>query len=133
MARAPLLIGVLLLAACSLPGDARTFTAGDVTIVDASGLVTGARDGAPDPGTDERPVIVSPGDLTEIAVHWTGSSCVEGWRVRLPDGNRLRVEIEPAGDVSEPCAATPTAHSVILELNRVVQADAIEVEQLGGS
>lgn len=123
------LAAALLLAACALPGDERTFSAGSVTVVDGSGLVTGVREGAPDPASDERPLLVSPGSLTELAVHWTAPSCVAAWRVTIPPGNALRVIIAPADPPPDPCDAAVEARSVTLELNRVVQADAIEVEQ----
>lgn len=129
---AALAIGLAsVLAACGLPGDERTFSVGSVEVVDGSGLVTAARDGAPQPGTDERPLIVSPGNLTEIAIHWEEVGCPPAWRIRIPEGNALRVIIEPVGAPREPCPV-PVAEdrAITLELDRVVQADAIEVEQV---
>lgn len=117
------------LAGCSLPGEERTFTAGDVTVVDGSGLVTGAAAGAPDPRSDERPLVVSPGDLTQIAIHWIGSSCVDRWRVSIPEGNALQITISPAESPVPGCAPSDERMAVTLDLNRVVQADALEVVQ----
>lgn len=117
------------LAGCSLPGDERTFSAGDVTVVDRSGLVTAATAGAPDPGTDERPVVVSPGDLTQIAVHWIGSSCVARWRVSIPQGNALEITISPDGEPAAGCTPAEEPMAVTLQLDRVVQADALDVVQ----
>jgi hypothetical protein len=118
-----------LLAACSLPGDERTFTADGVTVVDGTGLVTGVAAGAPDPSDERRPLVVSPGGLTRLAVHWLGSSCVERWRVAIPEGNALRIVIEPDGAQPEGCTPSQEPLAVTLELNRAVQADAIEVDQ----
>jgi hypothetical protein len=118
-----------LLAGCALPGDERTFTAGDVTVVEGWGLVPGATAGAPDPGSDERPLVVSPGDLTRIAIHWTGSSCVDRWRVTIPEGNALEIGIAPEDAPDPACAPSEVPIAVTLDLDRVVQADAIAVEQ----
>lgn len=123
------LLVVAVLAGCALPGDERTFTAGEVTVVDGSGLVTGATAGAPDPESDERPLVVSPGDLTRIAVHWIGSSCVERWRVSIPEGNALQITISPEGDPTAGCPPSDEPMAVTLDLDRVVQADALEVAQ----
>ena len=123
------LLVVAVLAGCALPGDERTFTAGEVTVVDGSGLVTGATAGAPDPESDERPLVVSPGDLTRIAVHWIGSSCVERWRVSIPEGNALQITISPEGDPTAGCTPSDEPMAVTLDLDRVVQADALEVAQ----
>jgi hypothetical protein len=117
------------LAACALPGDEHTFSAGRVTVTDGSGLVTGATAGAPEPESDERPLVVSPGSLTQIAVHWVGSGCVGAWRITIPEGNALRVRIAPQGAAAEPCSAGDEELAVTLDLNRVVEADGIEVEQ----
>jgi hypothetical protein len=117
------------LAGCSLPGEERTFPAGDVTVLDGSGLVTGATAGAPDPGSDERPLVVSPGDLTQIAIHWIGSSCIDRWRVSIPEGNALEITISPAEGPAPGCAPSDEPMAITLDLNRVVQADALEVVQ----
>ena len=124
------LLLAMLLAACSLTGSQRTFELEDVTVVDDSGLVTGAIAGAAEPDSADRPLVVRAGGLTRVAVHWTGSSCVTGWTVRV-GGNRLLVVIEP-GEADDPCDGTQAEHAVTLELNRAVDASAIEVEQRDG-
>jgi hypothetical protein len=118
---------------CSLPGQARTFQAGTTTVVDESGLVVAAEEGAPDPGAEERPLVVSPGNLREIAIHWEDSSCVDDWTIRLHEGNALRITIEPGAEAADPCAGSSTDLSVTLRLNVVVNAPDIEVEQLANS
>lgn len=121
------LLLAILLAACSLTGSQRTFELENVTVVDDSGLVTGATPGAEDPDSADRPLVIRAGGLTRVAVHWTGSSCVREWTLRI-GGNRLLVQIEPGG-AEEPCDGTQAEHAVTLELNRAVDAGAIEVEQ----
>lgn len=121
------------LAGCSLPGDERTFTTDGVTVVDGSGLVIGVTTGASPPPDEKRPLVVSAGNLTRIAVHWNGSSCVDEWRVAIPLGNALRIVIEPAKLAADPCQAIPEPRAVVLDLNRVVQADAIDIEQAGAA
>lgn len=128
------LLPAVLAIGCSLPGQARTFQAGTTTVVDESGLVVAAEEGAPDPGAEERPLVVSAGNLREIAVHWQDSSCVQEWTVRLHEGNALRITIEPGADAADPCAGTSrTDLAVTLRLNVVVNAADIDVEQLASS
>jgi hypothetical protein len=115
---------VALLAACSLPGEAKTFQSGPYTVVDEAGLVTDLGQGAPPSASDERPVVESPGSLTELAVYWSGSSCAQ-WTIRL-SGNALRLTIEPSGGAE---ACPDGEHAVTIRLNRVVEVEGIEVEQ----
>ncbi len=129
--QALLAILVLLAGACSLPSSDRTFEVDGVTVVDDSGLVTGATAGAADPEVTDRPVAVRGASLTQVAVHWRGSSCVPTWTVRV-GGNRLLVVIEP-GEAQDPCDGAVGEHAITLDLNRVVDAAAIEVEQRDGS
>ena len=124
------LLLAILLAACSLTGAGRTFELENVTVVDESELVTGATAGAEEPDSADRPLVARAGGLTRVAVHWTGSSCVRGWTVRVSTG-RLRVVIEP-GEADDPCDGTQAEHAVTLELNRAVDAAAIQVEQRAG-
>ncbi len=120
---------MLIAGGCALPGSDRTFRVGEVTVVDESGLVTGATAGAPEPDSGERPLAQSPGSLTEVAVYWTDAACVDEWTLRLA-GNALRMTLEP-GDPVECSAGVDRDHAITLRLNRVIEADDIEVEQLG--
>jgi hypothetical protein len=124
------LLLAVLMAACSVTGSQRTFELDGVTVVDDAGLVTGATAGATRPQSTERPLVVRGDSLTQIAVHWRGSSCVRGWTVRV-GGNRLLIVIEP-GETQDPCSGTLAEPAVTLDLNRVVDADAIDIEQRDG-
>jgi hypothetical protein len=73
--------------------------------------------------------VVSPGDPTQIAIHWIGSSCVDCWRVAIPEGNALEVTISPAEDPAPGCSPSGEPMAVTRDLNRVVQADDLEVVQ----
>jgi len=120
----------LLLAACGSPTDAQTFHAGDVTVVDTSGLVTGAVLLDPPPPSEvDGPSAASGDSLTQVVVTWTGSGCIQGWTIRLA-GNALDLSIEP-GPAIAGCEGMEGAYRVRLDLNVVVDADAIDVTQQG--
>lgn len=121
-----LLVG---LAACGGPAGATTFRAGDVTVIDESGLVTAAEPYQPPVDQIGEPTAVPGQSLTQVLVSWTGSSCVQDWTVRLT-GNALVMTIEPGPSVSR-CEGMPGAKGVQLDLNRVVQADGIDVSLAG--
>jgi hypothetical protein len=91
--------------------------------------VTGVSEGAPDPDSTERPLAQSPGSLTEVAVYWTDMSCVDEWTVTLA-GNALRMTIQPRDPEQECAPGVEQDHAITLQLNRVIDADDIEVEQL---
>jgi len=125
-----LVLVLVLLAACGGPGDAKTFAAGDVTVVDTSGLVTGAtRVDPPSPSEVDGPTAVNGDSLTQVVVTWAGSSCINGWTIRLA-GNALELSIEPGPETSG-CEGVPAAHRVRLDVNRVVEVEGIEITQLG--
>jgi hypothetical protein len=120
----------LALAACGSPTDAQEFRAGDVTVVDTSGLVTGAeRLDPPMPSEVDGPSATSGDSLTQVVVTWAGSSCIESWTIRLA-GNALELSIEPGPAISG-CEGTDGAHRVRLDLNVVVDVEGIEVTQQG--
>jgi hypothetical protein len=120
----------LVLTACGSPTDAQSFRAGDVTVVDTSGLVTGAeRLDPPLPSEVDGPSAASGDSLTQVVVTWTGSGCIQGWTIRLA-GNALDLSIEPGPAISG-CEGMDGAHRVRLDLNVVVDADGIEVTQQG--
>jgi len=120
----------LALAACGSPTDAHTFSAGDVTVVDTSGLVTGAvLLDAPVLSAVDGPSATSGDSLTQVVVTWAGSTCVEGWTIRLA-GNALDLAIEPGPAISG-CEGVEAAHRVRLDLNVVVDAAGIDVTQQG--
>lgn len=120
----------LALAGCGSPTDAHTFRAGDVTVVDTSGLVTGAeRLEAPLPSEVDGPSATGGDSLTQVVVTWVGSGCVQGWTIRLA-GNALDLSIEPGPAISG-CEGMEGAHRVRLDLNVVVDAEGIDVTQQG--
>jgi hypothetical protein len=121
---------VLALAACAADGGARTFKAGDVTVVDTSGLVKAAEPlDAPLPSEISRPTATKGDSLTQVVITWTGNSCIRDWTVHLR-GNALELAIEPGTTISG-CEGMEGAHRIRLDLNRVVQADGIDVTQAG--
>lgn len=128
MRRIAVAIAVIVLTACGGPGG-ETYRAGDVTVVDTSGLVTGAEQlEAPLPSEVHGPTAVKGDSLTQVIVTWTGSGCIQGWTVRL-EGNALELSIEP-GPATSGCEGTDGAHRVRLDLNRAVDAEAIDVNQM---
>ena len=121
----------LVLVACSAPGDARTFSAGDVTVVDSSGLVKEVvQEQAPAVESVSGPTATKGESLTQVLVTWPASSCVETWTLRL-SGNALDLSIEPGASPSG-CEGTQVAHAVRLDLNRVVDAENIELSLTDG-
>lgn len=118
----------LVLAACGGPSGS-TFRAGDVTVIDESGLVTGVE--AYQPPIDQlgEPTAEPGESLTQVLVSWSGSSCAAGWTVRLT-GNALVMTIEPGAAISG-CEGMPAAKGVQLDLNRVVDAPDIDVSLAG--
>ncbi len=129
----PLLIVLVaaVIAACSGPGDAKTFSVGDITVVDESGLVTDVQP-AEAPPVDQlsEPVATKGESLTQVIVAWAGSSCIHDWMLRLA-GNALVLTIEPGTAISG-CEGVLAANAVRLDLNRVVEAADIDVSLAGG-
>lgn len=121
---------LLLVALAGCNGEStRTFQVGNVTVVDETGLVTSAE--ALDATPVEAATAVAGDSLTRVVVSWPADSCVENWLVRLA-GNALRLTIEPGTRLIS-CAGTFAYHAVELTLNRVVDADAIDVSLAGES
>lgn len=120
-------LAAVLLAGCGVLPEGRTFSAGDVTVVDTTNLVTEVREGAPPrPGSSRaEPLVASPETLRAISVYWTGSSCVEGWTLRL-SGYGLKLVIEPGGE-RRACDAVAVSKAVTLWLNRVIAAESFDV------
>ena len=116
-------LAVIMAACASTP----TFRAGDVTVVDESGLVTAAE--ALQSATVEAPSAVAGDSLTQVVVSWPADTCIENWLVRLA-GNALSLTIE-AGTRLVNCAGSPTGHAIELTLNRVVDAGAIDISLAG--
>jgi hypothetical protein len=120
-----------LLAACGENGT--TFTDGDVTVVDESGLVTGidvAAQQPPDASSAGAPSATpANGHLDEVQVVWVGSSC-DGGSVLHLQGNALTLAIAPRQPPGEGC--TDRLRWVTLLLNVVVDAGNITISQAGG-
>ncbi len=129
----PLLTVLLaaLIVGCSGPGDPKMFTTGDISVVDASGLVTAIDPAQPPPVEQLSEPMATKGDsLTQVIVAWAGSSCIQGWTIRLA-GNALVLTIEPGTAISG-CEGVIAANAVRLDLNRVVEAADIDVSLAGG-
>lgn len=126
LALALLLIG---LAACGAPADATTFRAGDVRVIDESGLVTAAEPYQPPVDQLGEPTAVPGESLTQVLVSWAGSSCVQDWTVRLT-GNALVMTIEPGTSITG-CEGMAAARGVQLDLRAVVDATDIDVSLAG--
>ena len=116
-------LAVTMAACASTP----TFRAGDVTVVDESGLVAAAR--VLEAATVEAPSAVAGDSLTKVVVSWPADRCIENWLVRLA-GNALSLTIEPGTRLVN-CAGGPTGHAIELTLNRVVDAGAIDISLAG--
>jgi hypothetical protein len=129
-----LVVLATLVAACG--GEGTTIRAGNVTVVDTSGLLTAAvlPDSEPGQSVETAPSVVAGSSLRQLAVSWSGSSCVKAWTVRLLGGNALWIEVE-AGDAQAGCEGTLASLGVVLDLNRVVDAASIPITLVeeGGS
>ena len=126
-------IAVLVLTVAGCGGEpGRTLHAGNVTVVDQSGLVRSVeRPPPPAIETLTEPTVTKGDSLTQVLLAWKGSSCVEGWTVRL-GGNALTLSIEPTSVPSD-CYGTFAANAVQLDLNRAVDAADIDVRLVDGS
>ena len=120
-------IGLLLvLVACGVEGGARTFTSGTTTVRDASGLVTGVTEGAPDVPevSGELPVVSNAGgSMTDVAVAWRNPGCSPGATLDL-SGNALELVLTRQPSPST-CTTPPHTDAVTLKINRVVDVTSI--------
>jgi hypothetical protein len=116
-------------AGCGFLAAGETFTAGEVTVVDESGLVTGivATDPPASNAYADAPIAMAAGGrLNEVLVLWRSSSCSGGSVLRLW-GNALALEISAREPTTDPCPVRFWA--ITLRLNRVIDASAVSIVQ----
>lgn len=127
---AAVLVLVSLLTACASDEEA-SYTAGNVTVVDAIRLVSAVATTDPpaELAQSDHPLALRGDGLDQLIIGWKADSCVGGYTLRI-SGNAISAVIEPSARASG-CEGRLTPEALRLDLTRAIDAEKVDVRFAG--